>query len=58
MRKLTARFRRDESGTTSIEYALIASLVFLVILSSLTLFGTTATGIFNKALNAISGVIG
>jgi pilus assembly protein Flp/PilA len=58
MRKLTARFLRDESGTTAIEYGLIVSLVFLVILSSLTLFGTTATGIFNKALNAISAVTG
>jgi len=56
MRELITGFLRDESGATALEYGLIISLIFLVILSSLTLFGTTATGIFNKALNAISAV--
>lgn len=56
MRELITGFLRDETGATALEYGLIISLIFLVILSSLTLFGTTATGIFNKALNAISAV--
>jgi pilus assembly protein Flp/PilA len=58
MRKFSARFLRDDSGATSLEYGLIISLIFLVILSSLTLFGNTATGIFNTALNAVTAVTG
>lgn len=47
----------DECGATAIEYGLIISLIFLVIVSSLTAFGNVATQIFNTAMNAISSVI-
>ena len=42
------RYLRDESGATSIEYALIATLISMVILSSAMLIGTTLKGIFQN----------
>lgn len=57
MRTLLARFLSDESDATAIEYGLIISLIFLVIVGSLTAFGNVATQIFNTAMNAISSVI-
>jgi pilus assembly protein Flp/PilA len=58
MRRFLCRFRRDESGATSLEYGLIISLMFLVILSALTAFGSTSTGIFNQAMNALRTAMG
>lgn len=55
--RFLSRFLQDRSGATAIEYGLIISLIFLVIISSLTAFGNNATRIFNTALNAISSVI-
>ncbi len=47
------RFGRDQSGATSLEYGLIISLIFLVIISAVTAFGNHSSGVFNKAMNAI-----
>jgi pilus assembly protein Flp/PilA len=41
-------FPTDRSGATAVEYGLIVSLIFLVILSGVTAFGTKATGMFNN----------
>jgi pilus assembly protein Flp/PilA len=49
------RFWRDDSGATALEYGLIISLIFLVIVSAVTAFGNKATDIFNTAFMAISG---
>lgn len=57
MRDLIARFLRNESGATALEYGLIISLIFLVIVSAVTAFGKTATDIFNTAFHAISGTL-
>lgn len=56
--RLIARFRRDEAGATSLEYGLIIALIFLVILSALTAFGGTGSGIFNNAMNALRVAMG
>lgn len=48
------RYLRDESGATSIEYALIATLVSMVILGSVTLIGTTVKGIFVSVSSGFS----
>lgn len=40
MTKFFARFRKDESGATAIEYALIAGLVAVVIITGATTLGT------------------
>lgn len=53
MRAFLTRFLREDSGATAIEYGLIISLIFLAILTSLTAFGNTSSGIFNRAMNAI-----
>ena len=53
MRAFLTRFLRDDSGATAIEYGLIISLIFLAILTSLTAFGNTSSGLFNRAMDAI-----
>ena len=40
MSKLFARFVKDESGATAIEYGLIAALISVVIIGVLTTLGT------------------
>ncbi len=58
MRRFISRLRHDERGATSLEYGLIIALIFLVILSALTAFGGTSSGIFNNAMNAIRSAMG
>jgi len=55
---LLHRLLHDESGATSLEYGLIISLIFLVILSALTAFGGAGSGIFNTAMNILRSAIG
>ena len=43
------RFFRDERGATAIEYALIASLIGLVIIGAVTAIGDALNGTFNDA---------
>ncbi|WP_246101978.1 Flp family type IVb pilin [Methylobacterium terricola] len=42
------RFRRDQSGTTAIEYALIAGLIFLALTTALSAYGDTAGSLYNN----------
>jgi pilus assembly protein Flp/PilA len=53
MRRLFDRFLADQSGATAIEYGLIISLIFLVVVSAMTAFGNKASEIFNTAMIAI-----
>ncbi len=46
MRHLLHRFSGDESGVTAIEYGLIAALVSLGIITSVTAIGTTISANF------------
>ena len=48
MNKLFARFAKDESGATAIEYGLIASLISVAIIGAITTIGTSLTGTFTK----------
>jgi pilus assembly protein Flp/PilA len=43
------RFLSDERGATAIEYAIIASLIFLVIIASIVPIGTELSGVFDDA---------
>ncbi|MDR3514089.1 MAG: Flp family type IVb pilin [Caulobacteraceae bacterium] len=54
---LALALARDRRGATAIEYGLIASLIFLVIVGSMSAFGATATGVINSAANAVSGAM-
>jgi Flp pilus assembly protein, pilin Flp len=58
MRRVFRRLHADQRGATSLEYGLIIALIFLVILSALTAFGDTSTGIFNGAMNAVRSAMG
>jgi pilus assembly protein Flp/PilA len=42
-----AKFIRDESGATAIEYGLIASLIAVAIIAAVELVGTNLTTTFN-----------
>ena len=46
MKKLMLRFAKDESGVTAIEYGLIAGLISVVIIASVTLIGTQLQAVF------------
>ena len=58
MKRFLHRLAADERGATAIEYGLIAALIFLVILGSVTLFGENATDVFIGAADAISDAVG
>jgi len=47
------RFFRDESGATAIEYALIASLIAVVIITAVSTVGTKVSNTFNEIGNAL-----
>jgi pilus assembly protein Flp/PilA len=50
-----ARFARDESGATAIEYGLIVSLMFLAIIGGASLFATNENAMYTRISNAVSG---
>jgi pilus assembly protein Flp/PilA len=56
-RSRLSRFWRDESGATAIEYGLIASLVFLVIVTSVTVFGNKTTEKMQYVSDAVAAAI-
>ena len=58
MRRFLARFVRDDSGATAIEYGMIIALIFLAILGSLTAFGQATGDLFDSAMNAIRSAMG
>jgi pilus assembly protein Flp/PilA len=43
------RFVSDERGATAIEYAIIASLIFMVIIAAIVPIGTELSGVFTEA---------
>jgi pilus assembly protein Flp/PilA len=48
MKNLVARFLKDESGATAIEYGLIAAGISLAIIAIVTNLGTTISGKFDS----------
>jgi pilus assembly protein Flp/PilA len=48
------KFYKDDSGATAIEYGLIAGLIAVVIITSLTTIGTRLSTKFTKIGNALS----
>ena len=53
MTKLIARFRKNESGATAIEYGLIAALIAVVIIGAATSLGENIRDQFNEIAGAI-----
>jgi pilus assembly protein Flp/PilA len=48
MRTLFTKFAGDQSGATAIEYGLIASLIAVVIISAVTMVGTSLKTTFTE----------
>ena len=55
MSKLFARFLKDESGATAIEYGLIAGLIAVGIIMAATSLGKSLTGLFNHISGELDG---
>jgi pilus assembly protein Flp/PilA len=55
MKKLFVRFLKDQSGVTAIEYGLIAGLISIVILASVTAIGTSVQGLFQTIATDLAG---
>lgn len=51
-----ARFFREEEGISSLEYALLAVVVALVIWVGAQAFGTSLSDLFNRIATALDGV--
>ena len=51
---LAAKFLRDESGATAIEYGLIAALVSVVLIAILTSLGTTLKAKFQAICTGLN----
>ncbi len=54
MKKLISFFK-DEEGATAIEYGLIAALLSIAILITVTAVGTQLNVVFNKVIVALGG---
>jgi pilus assembly protein Flp/PilA len=54
MTKIFARFLKDESGATAIEYGLIAALISVALITGATALGTS----LNKKFNDLSTTVG
>ncbi len=55
--KLIARFVKNESGATAIEYGLIAALVSIAIIGGVTALGTGLNTLFTKIEAQVSPVV-
>lgn len=53
MKKFTTRFLRDSNGVTAIEYALVAGLIAVVLVTSLKSVETALAGVFNSIVTAL-----
>ncbi|WP_374469111.1 Flp family type IVb pilin [Phenylobacterium sp.] len=53
MSKFIARFAKNESGATAIEYGLIAALIAVVIVTTLTAIGPKLNKAFTDVSNAL-----
>ena len=49
-------FATDDAGASALEYALVVTLVALVIIAGLTLTGATLSGLFNLISNEVSNI--
>ena len=54
MTKFVTRYLKDESGATAIEYGLIAALIAVVLVGSLTIVGTNLDAKFTEVSDALN----
>ena len=55
MKTLFARFLKDESGATAIEYGLIAALIAVVAITAMTSIGDGLTSTFDSVATELNG---
>jgi pilus assembly protein Flp/PilA len=53
MRALISRFVKDESGATAIEYGLIAALIAVAIIATVTSVGTSLQATFTSVAGSL-----
>ena len=58
MSKFIKQFLNDESGATAIEYGLIAALIAVVIITGVTLVGTSLETTFTNIAGNLGGDVG
>ena len=51
--KFITKLRRNEAGATAIEYGLIAGLIAVVVVTSITTLGTKLTNTFTNVSNKL-----
>ncbi|HJR23087.1 MAG TPA: Flp family type IVb pilin [Dongiaceae bacterium] len=56
MLRFFRKLRKDENGATAIEYGLIAGLISVVIITAITLVGSSLEGIFTYIGSTLAGV--
>jgi pilus assembly protein Flp/PilA len=56
MTNVFARFVKDESGATAIEYGLIAALVAVAIIGGATALGDAISALFDRIATTLGGV--
>ena len=57
MTPLVARFIKDESGTTAIEYALVAVGISVAILATVQLIGANVLAVYDTVAAAVAGAL-
>ena len=57
MTPLVARFIKDESGTTAIEYALIGVGISVAILAAVQLVGSNVSALYDTVAAAVAGAL-
>jgi pilus assembly protein Flp/PilA len=58
MSKIFARFRKDESGATAIEYGLIAALISVALIAGATTLGNSLSTTFNTISTKMTNASG
>ncbi|MDE1160011.1 MAG: Flp family type IVb pilin [Neorhizobium sp.] len=58
MTKIFARFLKDESGATAIEYGLIAALISVAIITGASTLGNRISNTFGNIANRMNGATG
>lgn len=58
MKKLFARFLKDEEGATAIEYGLIAALIAVAIIGAASTLGTELSNTFTAVSDELSAATG
>jgi pilus assembly protein Flp/PilA len=53
MSEMFPRFVRDESGVASVEYALLASFIVVLIVPALTTLGTNLSSLYDSVADAL-----